>query len=192
MTSCSAPDYLSKEELNDFLMDESNHLTVKQQLKDVTTSVTFKPTDLLILQENGNSTKIDSVELKRLKNKYANYYYFVLSLSKNNEEAEYQTGGDFSKYSDLVQTLSFRMGQYIDMTTNAGDTIPVGDYIYPRTYGMGNASMLMFAFNKDKAKDKEWIQFNLKEFGLGIGNQNYRFKVNDLESVPKIKFEIKQ
>ena len=46
---------------------------------------------------------------------------------------------------------------------------------------MTGESKMLFVFNKEKAANKKWIQFNLREFGLGTGNQNFRFKVSDLE-----------
>jgi len=187
--SCSAPSYLSEKDLKAYLLDRDNGLSKEHVLKGNKSIVTYRPTDLLVLQEARGTTKVDSSTLARLQQKYQNHYYFILSLSKDNKEAEYQQQG-MGQFSDLVQTLSFRMPEHVNMTTNSRDTIPVGDYIYPRTYGMSNASTLMFAFNKEKIKNTEWVQFNLKEFGLGIGNQNFRFKTSDLENTPRIKFEI--
>jgi len=187
--SCSTPNYLSEKDLKVYLFDKDNSLSKEHVLKGNKSIVTYRPTDLLLLQETRGTTKIDSSTLVRLQQKYQDHYYFILSLSKNNKEAEYQQQG-MGQFSDLIQTLSFRMSEHVNMTTNSRDTIPVGDYIYPRTYGMSNASTLMFAFNKEKTKSTEWVQFNLKEFGLGIGNQNFRFKTSDLENIPRIQFEI--
>lgn len=190
LLGCGTSEYLSEEELKGFVLDADHGVTKKHEVKGFQSTVTLRPNDLLILQETGGETTVDQLTLDRLRSKYKDYYYFILSLSKESKEAEYQAGGGFGQYSDLVQTLSFRMADYVNMTTNTQDTIPVGDYIYPRTYGMSSASTLMFAFNKEKTKNREWVQFNLKEFGLGIGNQNFRFNVADLEKVPNIKFEI--
>ena len=192
LTACGQPEYLNEEELKAYVLNKDNGLSKEHESKGTKSVVTYRPTDLLVLQETKGSTTIDSVELMRLQNKYKNYYYFFLSLSKNSKEAEYQQGGGYGQFSELIQTMAFRMDQYVNMTTNAHDTIPVGDYIYPRTYGMSNASTLMFVFNREKAQGKEWVQFNMKEFGLGVGNQNFRFRVEDLENTPSIKFEIRK
>lgn len=189
--SCKS-DYLTEEELNAFILESENGLIEEYETNGIKSTVAFKPTDLLILQETSGNTSLDSLELNRLKNKYADHYYFILSLSKNDEEAEYNSGGDYGQFSELVQTLSFRMGQYVNLTTSNRDTIPISDYIYPRTYGMSNASTLMFAFDKEKALDDKWVQFNIREFGLGTGNRNFRFRTKALEGVPNIKFDIKQ
>lgn len=189
LSACSSPTFLSEKELKAYVRDTENEVSREREFKGYKINVTYRPSDLLIAQETRGETTVDSAKLTKLRNKYSNYYYFLLSLSRNNKEAEYQAGGGQRQFSELVQTLAFRMSDYVNLTTSAQDTIPVGDYIYPRTYGMSDASTLMFAFNKEKAKDKEWIQFNMKELGLGIGNMNFRFDTDQLENTPKIKFE---
>ncbi len=91
-------------------------------------------------------------------------------------------------YSDLVQTLSFRMSHYVTLTTAPADTIPVGDFMLNRTYGLSQSTDLLFVFNNEKVRGKEWIQFNLNEFGLGTGNQRFRFRTKDIETLPGIDF----
>ncbi|MEO1054990.1 MAG: hypothetical protein AAFX87_30430 [Bacteroidota bacterium] len=190
LTSCGTPEYLNEEELKAYVVDEDNHLTRFNESKGFRLQATYRPTDLLIAQELGSVQPVDSSELSRLKKKYQDYHYFVLSLSKENKEALYQSGGGFNQFSDLVQTLSFRMSEYVNLVTSEQDTIPVGDYIYPRTYGMGGATTLMFAFNKEKTKDMDWVQLNLEEFGMGIGPQQFRFETQYLENIPRIDFKI--
>jgi hypothetical protein len=92
------------------------------------------------------------------------------------------------QYGDLVQTLSFRMGDYVTLTTDANDTIPVSDFVLNRTYGFSNSTDLLFVFDRKKAEEKEWVQFNLNECGLGIGNQHFRFKMDDIKSIPVVTF----
>ncbi|ELR73391.1 Putative lipoprotein precursor [Fulvivirga imtechensis AK7] len=185
------PTYLSEEGLKSYVLDPDNELTKEISYKDYSVKVTFRPADLLIAQETGGETEVEKEELERLRQKYSDHYYFILSLSRDNKEAHYQTGQGFGQFSELVQRLSFRMHEYVNLTTSAQDTIHVGDYIFPRTYGMGGATNLMFAFNREKSIGKEWLQLNLKEFGLGVGNQNFRFRIEDIETVPKINFKEK-
>ncbi|MFZ6011385.1 MAG: hypothetical protein ACOYXT_13640 [Bacteroidota bacterium] len=184
---CSAPDRLTPEELNKFIVDEKNGLTQKAEINGYTATVTYRPTDLWIHQEAGLAS--DSAMFNALNKKYAGYYYFILSLSRENKEALHQVEGGMGQYSELVQTLSFRMSEYVNLTTSAQDTIPTGDFMLNRTYGLSDATNLLFVFNKEKARGQEWVQFNLNEFGLGIGNQRFRFRTEDLEHAPRLKFE---
>lgn len=186
--SCNQ-DYLTKEELNRYVLDEGNGLIKKETVKGYQIQVTYRPTDLLILQELGGNTSANPHELERLIQKYKDYRYFILSFSKDNKEALNNSGDSYGQNAELIQVLSFRMGSYVNITTSNHDTVFVADYIYPRTFGMNYATNLMFVFSKDKIKENEWLQFNLKEFGLHLGNQKFRFSVRDLEKTPKIKFE---
>jgi hypothetical protein len=189
LISCSAPEYLTPEQLNKYVFDVDNGLTQKTEINGYLVDVTYRPTDLLLKQEIGDQP-VSADKIKSLRSKYEPYYYFVLNLSKNNKEALHQVDGGMGQYSELVQTLSFRMSNYVNLTTTAQDTIPTGDFILNRTYGLSNATSLLFVFSKEKAKDKDWIQFNLNEFGLGIGNQRFRFKTKNLERTPKINFNL--
>lgn len=188
LVSCS-PDYLREEELAEYVLDADNGLTRSVDYNGYQAKVTYRPSDLLIVQETGGVVDIKKQELDRLRKKYSDHYYFILSLSKNNREALYSSG-HYGQFSNLMQTLSFRMRNYVKMTTSEKDTIEVADYIYSRTFGMSRGSNLMFVFSKEEINEDEWLQFNLKEFGLGLGNQNFRFSLEDLKEVPKIKFKI--
>ena len=53
-----------------------------------------------------------------------------------------------------------------------------------------NDMYLLFVFNKEKAKGREWVQFNLNEFGMSIGNQRFRFDRETLDNPPAIDFII--
>lgn len=189
LNACS-DDFLLESELQAFVL-ESKHLSKEREYKGFNVKLSYRPNDLLIAQELGGN-KVSLPELNSLRGKYEGYYYFVLRLSKEDKEALYQSQSVSGQFSDLVQTLSFRMSNYVNMTTSGKDTIEVADYVFPRTYGMGGATNLMFVFNKADASQDEWVQFNLKEFGLGLGNQNFRFKREDLENAPHIKFQIEK
>jgi hypothetical protein len=190
LCSCGRTEnFRTEAELIAYIRDEDNGLIKSAELNNYKIEVMYKPVDLLVNQEIGEEP-VDEQKLNGLKLKYQAYYYFTLSLSRNNKEALHQVDGGMEQYSALVQTLSFRMNEYVTMTTSAYDTIPAGDFILNRTYGMSTSTDLLFVFNKEKSADKEWVQFNLNEFGLGIGNQRFRFKRKDLDDAPGMNFVI--
>ncbi len=186
--SCT-PKHLSEDELKAYVAERED-LSKSMRPKGYRVTVTYRPTDLLIAQELGGEFAVNTEELTRLQKKYEPWYYFILSLSKDGKEALYGAGSGYDQFSDMVQTLSFRMAGYVNMTTAGKDTIEVADYVFPRTYGMGGSTDLMFVFNKEETLDDEWVQFNMKEFGMGLGNQTFRFKGEDLENVPKLNFKV--
>jgi len=165
-------------------MDEEHGLSKKVEVNGYDVQVKYRPTDLLVEQEISNEIQ-DTSKVSSLRSKYNRYYYFILSLSHDKQEA---LDPKSDQFSELVQTLSFRMNNYVNLTTASQDTIPTADFILNRTYGFSESTELLFVFSKEKSKGKDWLQFNLNEFGLGIGNQRFRFKIDDLEHAPKIDF----
>lgn len=184
LTGCTQVSYLSEEELGKYILNEDNGLIKKKEAGGLNLQVYYKPTGLLVAQELGQ--KQDTALYNQLNKKYGAYAYFVLDLSSNDKNALYQSGS-YDRFSENLQTLAFRMDQFANLTTSAQDTIPVGDFIYPRLYGMSSSATVMFVFNNKKVWDADWVSFNLSEFGMGSGNQQFRFDVNDLKKAPKLK-----
>jgi hypothetical protein len=181
--NCTAGE-LSKEELHQYILDESAGLYKSAEMKGTKVEVTYWPTDLLVEQETGNT--VSSAIVDSLRKKYNRYYYFTVSLSHNNKEALHQSND--REYRDLVQTMAFRMHKFVKLTTAQRDTIPLADYILDRTYGTTGSTSLLFAFNNEKAQGSDWVQFNLNEFGLHVGNQRFRFETDALNKTPNLKF----
>jgi hypothetical protein len=185
LCSCK-PKEMSLTELKSFIVDQDNGLQQSAEVNGTKVSVTFRPTDMWVDQEV-HGGRVDEKTLDSLRQKYARYYYFILSVSKSDEEALHMTG-DMDRYSQLVETMSFRMREYVTLTTTSQDTIPIGDFMMNRTYGLGSSTDILFSFDKEKALNDGWVQFNLNEFGLGLGNKRFRFATSDLENSPNVRF----
>lgn len=184
LVACSSPAYLTEEELGQFVLNPDNGLLKKTEANGLEMQVYYKPTGLLVAQELTDLS--DTTQYQVLNNKYGQYAYFILDLSANNENALYQSGS-YDRFSENLQTLAFRMDQYANLTTSQSDTIPVGDFIYPRMYGMSRSATVMFVFNKEKFADAEWVSFNIAEFGMGSGNQQFRFEIEDINNAPGLR-----
>lgn len=183
--ACTPPKSLPEKQLSEFVLNESNGLYQKKQTNGMDISLYYKPTGLLVAQEADEKTKPEEIE--QLENKYGNYAYFILDIAAGGKNALYATSGSMGAFSENLQTLAFRMDQYVNLTTSANDTIPVADFIYPRMYGMSKSATVMFVFSKEKIDDSEWVSFNLNEFGMLTGDQQFRFKTKDIKTVPKLK-----
>lgn len=185
LVSC-VKDFKSAEELQTFIADEDNGLTKSKRVGDVTIKVTHRPTDLLVDQElNG---EVSEEVVKKLRNKYSKYAYFTLSLSAQNKEVEAYQVSDQGSFGSRVQQLSFGMTDVVELHTNTKDTVAVADYVYQRTFGIGNSSDMLFAFERDELKKSQWIQFQLDDFGLGIGTNRFRFKTKHIQNPPQLKY----
>jgi len=83
----------------------------------------------------------------------------MVHMEAGKRDALYGTSSGQDDFSNKLQTLSFKMSEYVNVTTSGKDTIPVADYAFPRTFGLARSTNLLFVFNKEEMKDKEWISF---------------------------------
>jgi len=145
---CRQKEFTSVDELSKFVADPKHGFVQEVEINNMKVRVAYRPTDLLVAQELGQSAvAVQAIEQSR--KKYGQYYYFILSLSANNAEALTPSNGD-GQYGELVQTLSFRMHDFVNLTTSASDTIPVGDFMLNRTYGLSQSTDVLFVFNRQK------------------------------------------
>lgn len=186
LVSCSK-DFVSEQELKEYIHDEDNGLKKSIAVDALEMGLTFRPSDLLIAQEL-QGEGYDAATVERLRVKYGSHYYFILSLSRNGKEALAAGSMPPAMFSDLLQTISFRMAEFVNVTTPKQDTIPLADYVYNRTFGLAGSTDLLILFEKEKTIKEDWLQVNLKEFGMGTGSQSLRFRIKDLEILPRINF----
>ncbi|MEQ8627857.1 hypothetical protein [Ekhidna sp.] len=184
MYSCTTPEYLPEKELYEYLGDENHGVSRTINTGGVTMKMTYRPNDFLIWQELDGEE--DSARIKEVVNNYSQYLYFVMQLQAGEQDALYGTAADQSDFSDKLQTLSFRMPQYINMTTAEQDTIPLADAYYSRMFGMSKSSDVLLVFNAEQVNDDEWISINSKEFGFKTGRRSFRFRLEDLRNTPKL------
>ncbi|MEX2235384.1 MAG: hypothetical protein WD824_24685 [Cyclobacteriaceae bacterium] len=187
ISACSSPEFVSPKELTSFILEPENGLVKKKEVNGHNIEVLFRPTDLLIYQEAKNQL-LDEDHYRSLRRKYDPNVYFILKIQKGDREALRFQNHPY-QYGALVQKLSFGMTDFVNLTTSS-DTIPVMAFSIDRTYDLGNSTKLIFVFDRKKVENHEWVQFNLSEFGLGLGYQHFRFKVDDLKRLPSIEFPI--
>ena len=187
-TGCTPSEFESAEALDSYIVSKSG-LSQMREANGYQLKVTYRPTDLLISQEiSGEPEPIDSSSVNRLRKKYRGNHYFLLSISRNNSDALHDAPGGMARFTALVQTLAFRMDNYVGLTTSAKDSVHASASVLDRTYAMTRTTDILFAFNKDKTTGKDWVQFNIGEFGLGTGNLQFRFSAGDLERPLQIRF----
>jgi hypothetical protein len=184
--SCGPPEHLSEQELSRYIIDEDHDLSKSIQVNDKKIQITYRPTDLLVAQELNQSHDATADEVRKLREKYDPYYYFIVSFSDSGKEVLNNSAADFTGFSELLQTISFRMADVINLTTPKQDTIPLADFVYNRTFGLSKSTDILVVFSKTQIKGSDWIQVNLDEFGLGVGKQSLRFDTYTLDTAPKI------
>jgi hypothetical protein len=186
--SCGHPRQMSAESLAKYVSENSKYSKIIDT-ESVDIKITYRPIDLLIAQGSNGKSEFNAIEITKAREKYSPYYYFIISYTKDGHELLNASTNSSDTFTDLLQTISFRMNESVNLTTSMRDTIPVADYIHNRTFGLSSSTDLLFVFENRLARDKEWIQLNLAEMGLGVGMQSVQFNVDDLESAPKIYSE---
>jgi len=188
--ACSQ-EHVSLEGLQSYIADEDNGLQKSIEVDGTQITVTYRPSDLIVDQEIGGE-QVDKETLLSIQRRYSSSFYFVVSLAKEHKDIMQQVA-DKVDYGELVQTLSFHMPAYTFLTTSKIDTIAVDDFALNRSFGLSNSTDLLFVFSRNDVKtDDDWVEFNLNEFGLGVGNQRFRFRLSDIANAPQLKFETQE
>jgi hypothetical protein len=188
LSGCQPSEFGSADEMRSYIAEPANKLFHKTKKQGYNITVTYRPADLLIQQELGDFPT-EYTRLSMLQKKYDGYYGFILSIEPVGVYPEHLAANG-KPFNDVVQTLSQHMSDYVFLMTADQDTISVGEYMPSRTFGLSKGTDMLIVFNKEKSKNIESFKFNLNEFGLGIGPQEFIFRVKDLEQVPHLKFAV--
>jgi hypothetical protein len=178
---------MSRAELIRFLGDKDHGLSQEQEVNGIKVKVTYQPSSLLVAQELGNEQLPAAAVIDSLEKKYKKNYYFLLKFAKDGHEAIRQLG-DFSRYSDMVQVLSFQMSRFVNITTPAKDTVSLSDFLFDQTYGMSDGNTVLLCFDREKLHNKKDIEVNIAECGFGTGSLKFHFNEKDLERVPALDY----
>lgn len=185
MGSCRQTTFETEQELLAYVTDIDNGLTQLKTINGVDFTVTYRPTDLLVAQElpvNPKKVAIDS-----LRKKYSKYLYFNVSISKNNQEILSGMGHSRKDFGAMVNQLAFGMTDKVHLYSKAKDTIPMADYIYPRMYGMGKSTSMLFVYPRDKKLRDDDFFLTIEDLGLFTGEVGFTMPATLLKNEPKLK-----
>ena len=187
MVSCSSKTFDSREELMAYVTDSDNGYVQHKNINGVDFSITYRPTDVLVHQELMDTTSKE--ELDSLRNKYGKYMYFNLSISKNNKEVLNSINSSRADFGAMVNQLAFGMGDKVHLIGKHRDTVELLDYIYPREYGMGGATTMMFVYpREEKVLNDDFFQFTIEDIGLKTGEVGFKIPSKPINNEPKLNF----
>ena len=173
--------------MNDFIKDEDNGYNYKKTIVGVDYVLQYRPTDLLVKQELGD--EIDVTQLEKLRQKYNKYLYFNLSMSKNNQELLNGVARDKAKFGQMVNELAFGMEEKVHLYTPEKDTLAMADFIYPRMYGMSNATSIMIVYPREtKFMNQDYLNFVIEDLGLDTGDIKFKLNMQALQNQPQLRF----
>ncbi len=186
--SCTQKSFDSKDELWEYLRNDDNEYLHKKSVNGYDFSLLYKPTDILVDQELGNDhTKKD---IKRLRGKYSQYLYFILSMSRGNKELLSTTPKNRQEFGAMVNQLAFGMGEKVHVFTPQKDTLELLDYVYPRMYGMSKSTSMLFVYPRDnKFLQEEYLNFTIEDLGAYTGEVKFKIPTKRIKNEPKLKFK---
>jgi hypothetical protein len=186
ISSCTKT-FDTQEEMNDYIQDEDNGYNYKKNVSGVDYILQYRPTDLLVKQELGDKT--DANQIQKLRQKYSKYMYFNLSMSKNNQELLNGVARDKAKFGQMVNELAFGMEEKVHLYTPEKDTLAMADFIYPRMYGMSNATSIMIVYPRDsKYMTQNYLNFVIEDLGLDTGDIKFKLNTKALQKEPQLQF----
>jgi hypothetical protein len=184
---CHPTELDSADELTLFLEEPGNNLIRHAASNGYEISITYTPVDLLIYLDT-HGEPADHERIQHLQQKYSDRYHFKISFSRHNHDILRQLDAD--QQSRLLQVLSYGMQDFVYLTTSSGEVIPLANFFPGKIKSSGNSTDLFLEFDKQKSSGVEWIKISVSDFGLGTGELEYVFKVEDLENVPRINLPI--
>lgn len=186
VSSCTKT-FDTQDEMHAYIQDEDNGYHYKKTVMGVDYVLQYRPTDLLVKQELGDQT--DALQVENLRKKYGKYLYFNLSMSKNNQELLNGLAHDKAKFGQMVNDLAFGMEEKVHLYTPEKDTLAMTDFIYPRMYGMSDATTIMIVYPREATfLNKDYLNFVIEDLGLETGDIKFKLNTQALQKEPQLQF----
>jgi len=180
---------LSKDEMIEYIMKEANGLNKIHENNGYKIRLTYRPNDMIVLQDIRSEEKITKEILEKAKKNYSNYAYFILELSYQDQEIINKGLSNPNVYGNMIEQLAFGMHDLASIVTSTKDTVPLADCIFIRMFGMTGSNTLMLVFNNEKINQSESFDLILKDNGFGYGYNKFNFLTKDINKVPELNFE---
>ncbi len=189
ITGCGSPEQLKEKQLKAYVNSADSGLTLEREVNDLTIKIQYRPNDLVVAQELRAKQGPTLADLNEARKKYGSVQYWVMSLSEHGEEPLNKIKGDPAHFNEVLQNLSFKMDQFVHLTTEDLDTIPLIDFMYSRTFGSSSANSVLLAFPSERITGKGDLYMHLSDLGFGTGKQRFQFLAEDLERVPSLIYD---
>ncbi|WP_420553529.1 hypothetical protein [Tenacibaculum aiptasiae] len=188
LSSCRTKSFDTKDEMWSYLQDIDHGYLQEKNVNNYDFSLLYKPTDLLVLQELGDVK--DKEKIKKLRDKYSQYLYFTLSMSRNNKELLSTTPRNREEFGRMVNELAFGMDKKVHVFTPKKDTLGLLDYVYPRMYGMSRATIMLFVYPRDKKYLKEeYLNLTIGDLGTYTGEVKFKIPTKLIKKEPTLNFK---
>lgn len=189
LMSCSTKSFDNEKDLLDYLNNPDYGYLQQKNVNGYDFSLLYKPTDLLVQQELSNNVDIEKIKIQKLRDQYGKYLYFSISISKEGKELLSTTPKNRNEFGSMVNRLAFGMRDKVHLYNQHKDTLNLLDYNYPRMYGMGKATTMLFVYPKDqKYLQDEYLNFTIEDLGTYTGEIKFKIETEKIKKQPQLSF----
>lgn len=177
--ACGKPKPVDEAGMMAFVKDEGNNLTQIVTYDDFKITTTYRPTDLIVKQQMDKAT---AKEIDSLRNSYAPYLYFILSIEKNGKDMETSFAMDPGSFAEKISYLTSAFSANIILASSSKN-YSIIDFVYARSFGTGPSTFLL-VFEKPNEENFELL---VEGHDLGFGKVKFSFSQRDLNRTPHLK-----
>lgn len=177
----SKSDYLS------WFADDRNGLTKKQTVNGIDFIVTYRPTEVLLMQELDLSRDYSENEIKQIRSSYDSSLHFLMEISFPKDYA-IKNSTDQSTFLKFFQELAFGIEDKVELITPDG-IYPPAFFHYERGYELAKKERFLFSFMKPDAKNFKEITFQYKDDLFNTSVLNFTFDLKNIEA-PELPIRI--
>lgn len=185
LSSCAGP--LPPAAYQAYLANPTHGLTHTVEVNGTTITCTYRPTDLLVLQDLTNVPTILPATRDSLAHAYAGKTYCTLTLSRNGSEVENQFVNDPTAYQQTLTYLNTGIAADAFLATTAHDSVPATASMYVRQFGTTGHSTLLLVFDTHQLTPQQGFHLTLHGQRLGVGTLRFPFTGHDLAALPALK-----
>jgi hypothetical protein len=182
--SCKTADSVSMEELKSFVLEPGHGLNQSVTRNEIRLEVTYRPKDLVIVQDVGTENKTKWVETKA---QLDSLDYFVLKISRQGEEVQNTLAGDQVKFNSAISYLSSGIENDIFMTMEEGEVVRMESSSFVPTFGISNGTTVLLVFKSYLDKRARDFSIIFRDSMFGTGSSEFRFAGSDITNVPSLQ-----
>ena len=180
--SCSGKRSLTEAELKLFVQNPENGLIKKIEKNGTLIEMVYRPKELIVAQEVGFQ---DPVKWKEEMNKLDSIEYFILKLSRNNDEIENSYASNSDRYNAVLNYLNGPVSN--DIHINIDDQkIKAQFAIFSPSFGSSTATSVMLQFKYDLDETGESFEIIFDDGVIGLGRCVFTFQGSEIREIPKL------
>lgn len=170
-----------------YLAEPAHGLTQLRGVNGTVLTCTYRPTDLLVLQDLASASRCTPAIHDSLARAYAGKIYCALTLARDSAEIENQFVNDPAAYQQALAYLNTGLAADTYLSTGtAHDSAGALSSLYVRDFGATGRSTVLFVFDTHQLSIAGGFAVTFHDQRFGLGTQRFAFTARDLAAVPTL------